>query len=1258
MLMNRFSRALLGAALLGLWQPLVHLRGEEMVPARGGEIAVQGLAATRGLAGEILRDRELEEVLKRAKALLQTGLTAGSGYGEVWIRDLNTFLELALQVNDAGPLREALLTFFKFQGPEGDIVDGYIPEAKAGVGYKYRRSDLAPGLLAHKNTVETDQETSLVQALHTYVRVTGDRSILSERLGGLSVLDRLEWALEWLCEERFDEAHGLLWGATTVDWGDVQPEHVWGVELDESSHRAIDIYDNAMFVIALDHFIGWITDNPSRAARWIELRDGVQRGIRRHLWDGERQKFIPHLYLEGSPFPDDFDEEAIWYHGGTAVAIEAGLLSPDEIRASLEAMRNNVKKAGAASIGLTVYPPYPEGYFLNPSMAPWSYQNGGDWCWFGGRMVQQLVRHGSVAEAYAELKPMVRRVLEHEGFFEWWTRENQPRGSGQFRGSAGVLGRSIQMLQEWASGVAGTGRAVPIREVERPDTVFPNRHYVGNRAPLRPSSLVKLPIGSVRPEGWLRRMLELQADGFHGHLPEISRFLQKEGNAWLDAAGQGQHGWEEPVYWLKGFQDYAYLLDREELIREARSWIEAALNSRQTDGWFGPGEGRTGVATPLEGRDDLWPNMIMQFCLQSYHEQTGDVRVVELMTAYAGYLLAVPEERFLKGYWPRMRAGDQLHSLYWLYNRTGEPLLLELAHKVHRHAARWDQDVIDWHNVNIAQGFRQPAIYFQQSHDVAHLHASYRNWDKVRALFGQVPGGMFGSDENSRVGYTGPRQAIETCGMVEEMLSHHILLGITGDLVWADRCEDVAFNSLPASMTADLKALRYLTAPNHPQSDHVSKAPGIQNAGPMYHMDPHGHRCCQHNVGHGWPYYVQHLYYATPGDGLAAIYYAPSTVRARVGPGVEVTLRQETRYPFEEVIRLQLETPEAVAFPLHLRIPGWCEGAVIRLNGKRLGVRPRPGRYLVLDRTWRHGDRVELEFPMEVRIRTWTENQRSVSIDRGPLTYSLQIEERAERHGGTDRWPAWNLFPESPWNYGLELPRKHPGKSFRVVKQEWPEDDQPFDARRVPIRLEGRGRRVPEWTLDERGLVRELQGSPVRVTTPVEAVTLIPMGAARLRVTAFPVIGDGPGSRVWALPPRIPIRASHCYEGDSVEALIDGILPRSSGDQSVPRFTWWPRRGSEEWLEWELDEARVVSGAEVYWFDDTGAGFCRLPESWRLLYRLEDRWLEVPNPGEFGVLADGFNQARFDPVTTDALRLEVTLREGYSAGVLEWRVKP
>jgi hypothetical protein len=230
----------------------------------------------------------------------------------------------------------------------GDVVDGYIPLDLAKAKYAYRTSSLAHDLMAHKNTVETDQESSLVQAVRKYVIATHDGTILQERIAGITVRDRLGQALQYVLTERFDREHGLIWGGTTADWGDVQPESSWGVALDANSHRALSIYDNA--------------------GRWTTTRDELKQNIRRYLWDAKKQKFIPHVYLTGSPFPKDFDENAIYYHGGTAVAIEAGLLTHEEVARSLEQMEANVRSAGAASIGLALYPPYPEGFFKNPQM--------------------------------------------------------------------------------------------------------------------------------------------------------------------------------------------------------------------------------------------------------------------------------------------------------------------------------------------------------------------------------------------------------------------------------------------------------------------------------------------------------------------------------------------------------------------------------------------------------------------------------------------------------------------------------------------------------------------------------------------------------------------------------------------------------------------------------------------------------------------------------------------------------------------------
>jgi hypothetical protein len=807
--------------------------------------------------------------------------------------------------------------------------------------------------------------------------------------------------------------------------------------------------------------------------------------------------------------------------------------------------------------------------------------------------------------------------------------------------------------------LAGAVCRAEVNAVDCPDTGTTNGYYVSNREPLQPNPLIKLPIRAIQPRGWLRKQLELQAAGFHGHLGEISGFLQKEGNAWLNPEGRGSHGWEEPPYWLKGYANVAYLLGDEKMLAEAKIWIEGALGSQKSDGWFGPDQGRGGAATRLTGRDDLWPNMIMLFCLQDYFDYTGDERVVELMSRYFRYLLSVPDERFLLGYWPKMRGGDLLFSVYWLYNRTGEAWLLELAEKVHRHTARWDEDVINWHNVNIAQAFGQPTTFWMQSKEDAHRNACYRNYDKVREMYGQAPGGMFAGDENCRPGRDDPRQAVETCGMVEMMLSQETLTWITGDLLWADRCEDVAFNSLPAALTADLRALRYLTAPNLAVSDSPSKSPGLQNGGPMLLMDPHAHRCCQHNWGHGWPYFAQHLWFATPDNGLAAVFYGDSKVTAQVGEGAEVTIEQHTHYPFDEQIDFVVRGRQPAAFPLYLRVPGWCDKLQLAVNGETISVAAEPRQYLRIARQWTDGDRVSLTLPMEVRIRRWEKNHHSVTVDRGPLTYSLKIGEKyvcAVDRGG---WDAFEIHPTTAWNYGLILDPENPGDSFEVVRKTWPGDEMPFTHAGVPIELKATAKRIPQWQLDEFGLVAELQDSPVRSDEPEEQVTLIPMGAARLRISAFPVIGDGPDAHRWQAPPEPAYRpsASHCWPGDTTRAVADGRWPTSSNDHGIPRMTWWPHKGGSEWIQAEFAEPRKISAVAVYWFDDTGRGGCRVPQSWRILYREGNQWLPVKTTDPCGVERDKVNKAAFEPVTTAALRLEVQLQAEFSGGILEWQME-
>jgi hypothetical protein len=655
-------------------------------------------------------------------------------------------------------------------------------------------------------------------------------------------------------------------------------------------------------------------------------------------------------------------------------------------------------------------------------------------------------------------------------------------------------------------------------DLEKPSNEGLNSYYQTNQLPLKAQHLVKLPVGAVKPGGWLLKNLELQRDGLTGQLGEISAWLTKKNNAWLNKEGVGDWGWEEMPYWLKGYANIGYVLNDKKMIDEAMVWINGTLNSQRDNGDFGPF-----VIRKTTGKRDLWAQMLMLFVLQSYYEYSHDQRVITHMTNYFKWQLTIPEKDFLTDYWENSRGGDNLYSVYWLYNITKEPWLLELSSKIHRNTANWRLKnwLPNWHNVNIAQCFREPATFYMQSGNSSDLQASYDNQNFIREMYGQVPGGMFGSDENSRKGYFDPRQAVENCGMVEQMASDEIMMRITGDTFWAENAEDVAFNTFPASFMPDYKSLRYLTAPNMIVSDSKNHNPGIDNPGPYLMMNPFSSRCCQHNHTSGWVYYIENLWMATPDNGLAAVLYSESEVKAKVGKGGEVVIKQQTHYPFEEQVKFQIQIDKSDEFPLYFRIPAWCEQPVIKINGQKVNANFTAGHYARLMTAWKDKDQITLEFPMKLKMRTWEKNKNSVSVNYGPLTFSLKINEKYIRHDSKEtaqydskwqentdqsKWPSFEIQPDSPWNYGLSADFSDLQKSFAIIRKPWPADNFPFTLSAVPIEIKTKGKKVPGWTIDQYGLCGELPQSPVENKEPIEDITLVPMGAARLRISSFPVV--------------------------------------------------------------------------------------------------------------------------------------------------------
>lgn len=802
------------------------------------------------------------------------------------------------------------------------------------------------------------------------------------------------------------------------------------------------------------------------------------------------------------------------------------------------------------------------------------------------------------------------------------------RGSVAALGAAALAGRTVTAA--WAAGGDPHIRLV--------GDASGGGLYHPAPAGLTRTPLLKLPSGSVRASGWLAQQLALETTGIAGSYDQASHFLDTATTGWLHPA---QTGWEEVPYWLRGLTALAGVTGDSGLRAKAASWVDGILATGQSDGFFGP----AALRTSLGGGPDFWPYMPLLQALCSYQEWSRDSRIVPFLTRFLGYQNTFGAPAFDQS-WGATRWATDLASVHWLFARTGDGMLLSLADRIHAYSANYVDNLPVLHNVSLAQGFTEPA-YAARRGDSSLTQAAYRNYAAIQGTYGQFPGGGFAGDENARPGYGDPRQGFETCGIVEYMQSIEAMARMTGDATWADGAETLAFNSLPAAMEPNHTALHYATSANQVQLDRYDKTLGqFDNTFSMqaYLLGVDAYRCCPHNYGQGWAYFTENAWLATADNGLAALLYAPTAVTARVGSGTAVTITETTGYPFDDTVTLRMSLPADTAFPLYLRVPSWCRAPSVTVNGSAVAASGGPG-FTAVSRTWADGDTVTAVFPMEVTTTTWAANHDALSVSRGPLTYALRIGQNFLRIGDpSSHWAEYQVFPTSAWNYGLV-----PG-SFSAVTTG--ASGNPFTQDGTPVALTAQARAIPNWLADTQDVVTTLQPSPVASAQPVETVTLIPMGAAALRISSFPVVAGSGWD--WQLPAAPS--ASWCWSGDTVDALNSAYLPSSSNDQSHRRFTWWDHTGSAEWVQYTYSSPVTATGAGVYWYDDTGHGQCRVPAAWHVEYLAGGTWQPVAGASGYGTAADGFNRVTFTPVTTTALRVVVQLRSGFSGGVLQWTV--
>lgn len=642
----------------------------------------------------------------------------------------------------------------------------------------------------------------------------------------------------------------------------------------------------------------------------------------------------------------------------------------------------------------------------------------------------------------------------------------------------------------------------------RPRPEFPEiRGRLGARRLRAPA------LGCVKPRGWLLEQLRGQADGLSGHIEEVWPDLGPD-NAWRGGKGEA---WERGPYYLDGMVPLAFLLDDPVLIAKVQAWMDWNLEHQALDGSIGPR--RTG---------DWWPDMVFLKALLQYGEASGDERVGPYLDRYFQYLKnSLPAQRL--DAWRSSRRYDEQaagaedlvgESNRWQYYRWTEMVLdllsryrqspsgdlLQTAEDLRSQGFDWeenfkhlpfteksgrDQVFLVNHGVNNAMGMKADALDRLLGAGPAALPGVA---DPLRTLMrwhGQA-NGAFSADE--QLAGLDPSQGTELCCVVEEMYSLETMLWVSGDPALADALERLAFNALPAALSADSWRHQYDQQVNQIE---VSDAPRAwTNNGPqanLFGLAPEW-GCCTANYHQGWPKFVEHLWMATPEGGLAVLSYAPSHLDLRLPSGRRLDAETRGSYPFSGDVEISLSGLDGDEFPLSLRIPSWFEGGSVKVAGQAYAA--KAGAFVRILRRWKDGDLVSIHFKLPTRVRAWGPG---AVLERGPLLLAMDITPRPSRRG-QDPWSDEELFPVDPWNLA---PLVKVGDDLtKLVQVASDPSSGVFDRASPPVSLRLPARRVDNWERVDNS-AGPLPPSP-QLGGPTRQALFIPYAAAKLRITVFP----------------------------------------------------------------------------------------------------------------------------------------------------------
>ena len=630
------------------------------------------------------------------------------------------------------------------------------------------------------------------------------------------------------------------------------------------------------------------------------------------------------------------------------------------------------------------------------------------------------------------------------------------------------------------------------------DTPMPQSKLTLQKTKMQP-----LPLGAIHPTGWLHNQLRIQADGLSGHLDEFWPDIKDSG--WF---GGEAESWERAPYWLDGVIPLAYLLDDPTLKNKVDKYMDFIIQGQDESGWMGLSQDPS--------KYDLWAAFLILKPLIQFHQATGDKRVPGVVDKLLHWIDGHIGRRPLFN-WGKFRWFESLIGIYWMYEQTEEPWLLDLAVKLQAQGFDWSSffkrfplknktPTGQWnfmgHVVNNGMAVKAPALWWRLTGSEDDRQMVYKMMEEQDRYHGQVTG-LFSGDEC----FAGksPSQGTELCAVVEYMYSLEILTAILGDPKFGDRLEKVTFNALPATFSPDMWSHQYDQQANQVvcqiNEDHIWTTNGPESN--IFGLEPN-YGCCTSNLSQGWPKFAANLWMQTEDEGLVAAAYAPCVVNTKVRD-VAVCVEVVTDYPFREDIIVKIRADEPVSFPLYLRIPGWATKAAIEMAGLSK-TSPEAESYFKIEKNW-HGDEdIKIVLPMKPRASRRYNN--ALAIERGPLIFSLKIAEEWKQVN-TDKphrelpHADWEVHSTTPWNYALDIHEKTLEED--IVFKEHPIGQIPFSPEGAPVSATVTGIQFESWTL-LKGSAAPPPISPVQAQGKRETLTLIPYGCTNLRVTEFPTL--------------------------------------------------------------------------------------------------------------------------------------------------------